>query len=37
MIRILIQKNVSSIKYYDTFLVQYQYQYHWYIVGVSVS
>ena len=25
MIRILIQKKVSSIKYHDTFLVQYQY------------
>ena len=28
MIRILILKKVSSIKYHDIFLVQYQYQYH---------
>jgi len=30
-------KKVSSIKYHDTFLVAYQYQYHWYILTVSVS
>jgi len=30
-------KKVSSIKYHDTFLVRYQYQYQWYISGVSAS
>jgi len=30
-------RKVSSIKYHDTFLVKYQYQYHWYILSVPVS
>jgi len=32
-----LDTKVSSTKYHDTFFVKYQYLYHWYILGVSVS